>query len=131
MKELPLQEIISTSEVVVHPGRYAYLKCQEVPQGEHFLVSRDVDEITVVTEEEKVSEVPHTEITRWFKLFEIRVSTPFEGKGFLAKIASVIAEQDLNILLVSTYSKDYALVREEGAEKAIAALQAIGFPFKA
>ena len=45
-----LDEIIKSSKVVVRRGRYVYLKAQETALGNHFLVSQDEDEITVVTE---------------------------------------------------------------------------------
>lgn len=123
-----LQEAIQTSTVVVQPGRYAYLKCSEPPSGNHFLVTEDADETTVVTEEQHVTKVTHSETTQWFKLLEIKVSMPFVATGFLATVTSTIAGKGLNVLIVSTYSKDYALVREETAETAIEALRDVGFP---
>ena len=128
MPDSQLNEVIKTSVLVVHPGRYAYLKCNEPPIGTHFLVAQDPDEVTVVTEERYVAEVVHSETTQWFKLLEIRVSMPFLAKGFLAKVTSTIAEKGMNVLIASTYSKDYALVREETADAAIEALRTIGFP---
>jgi hypothetical protein len=125
-----LDEVVRSSAVVVHPGRYAYLKCDEPPIGSHFLVAQDADEVTVVTEERNVADLPHSETTSWFKLLEIRVSMPFVATGFLAKVTGTIAEKGLNVLLVSTYSKDYALVREETADVAIEALREIGFPVR-
>ena len=130
MYDSDLQKVIESSEVAVHPGRFAYLKCEEKPSGDHFLVARDSDEVTVVTEESRVSEVSYSDSTHWFKLLEVRVSQPFLAKGFLAKIAQTVAEQKLNILLVSTYSKDYVLVREESVEVVISALRSVGFPVR-
>jgi hypothetical protein len=128
MPDSQLQQVIQSSTVVVHPGRYAYLKCDTTPSGNHFLVTQDADEVTVVTQEQYVVDVPHTETTKWFKLLEIKVSMPFVATGFLATVTSTIADKGLNVLIVSTYSKDYALVREETAETAIEALRDVGFP---
>ena len=123
-----LDEVVRTSEVVVRQGRYAYLKARRVGPGDHFLVARDADEVTVVTEERNVGSTEHSESTQWFVLMEIRVSMPFVAKGFLAKVTETMAEVDLNVLVVSTYSKDYIMVREEGRAMAIAALRQAGFP---
>ena len=123
-----LDEVVRTSEVVVHQGRYAYLKVQKAGPGDHFLVARDADEVTVVTEERNVASTEHSESTHWFLLMEIRVSMPFVAKGFLAKVTGTMADVDLNVLVVSTYSKDYIMVREEGRTTAIAALRQAGFP---
>jgi hypothetical protein len=124
-----LNEVIRTSSVVVRRGRYAYLKAgSETDLADHFLIARDQDETTVVTEEANLPETSFEEDVKWFKLIEIRVSQPFVAKGFIARVTQAIAERDLNVLVVSTFSKDYFLVREETSETAIAALQDLGFP---
>ena len=46
-----LDEIIKSSPVIVHKGRYAYLKAQETTLNNHFLISQDEDEITVIRED--------------------------------------------------------------------------------
>ena len=123
-----LNDVIRTSDVIVHEGRYAYIKALSLPEGDHFLISRDEDEITVVTAEENMSLVQYKEKVDWFKLVEIRVSKPFIAKGFLAKITKTVADQDLNVLVVSTFSKDYILVKEETYKIALKALEKEGFP---
>jgi len=124
-----LDDVVRSSRVIVHDGRYAYLKIYDknISIGNHFLVSQDADEVTIITEEKNISGVLYEQDTKWFKLIEIQVSMPFVAKGFLAKVTKTIAEQGLNVLVVSTYSKDYFLVREETYESAINALQTAGF----
>jgi hypothetical protein len=123
-----LDDEIRHSKVIVRSGRYAYLKLAEMPDPfRFFFVSQDEDEITAIAEEKTIAEVDYLKVEKWFKAFEIRCATPFLVKGFLAKIASAIAEQGLNILLVSTFSKDYAFIREEDTEIAIKALRNVGF----
>lgn len=119
---------IKASKVIFLPGRYAYLKASgSVELDNHFLISRDSNEVTVVTEEKNVDTVSHDESVQWFKLVEIKVSKPFIVKGFLAAISKAIADADLNILIVSTFSKDYILVREEDQDLAKGALKDLGF----
>ncbi len=126
-----LDEVIRTSQVIVRGGRYAYLKTHaQTDVANHFLMAQDEDEITIVTEEANIAGTPFDEEVKWFKLIEIRVSQPFVAKGFIAVITKAIAERDLNVLVVSTYSKDYFLVREESVETAVSALQDLGFPPK-
>lgn len=122
-----LEEIISSSKIIVHKGRYAYLKTREKDLGKHFLVTQDKDEITIVTEEKNVAETRYEKAEKWFKLIEITVSQPFIAKGFLAKVTKTIADKGLNVLVVSTFSKDYLLVREETYQSAVEALKEIGF----
>ena len=129
MENSSLQEVIKSSKVIIHKGKYAYLKAKESSSlDRHFLVSQDQDEITIVTEEKNVENVKYEEEVKWFKLIEIKVSLPFLAKGFLANVTKTVADKDLNILVVSTFSKDYILVREETHEIAVEALKEAGFP---
>ena len=93
----------------------------------HFLVCTDPDEITVITTEERLKSLTIEEIQKWFTLFEVKVSKPFQAPGFLAAISKTIADAGCNILIVSTYSKDYVLLRTEDTAGGVTALQQIGF----
>ena len=123
-----LDEVIKSSKVFVHRGRYAYLKAPETAINNHFFISKDKEEITIVTEEKNVPNVKYDKDVKWFKLIEIKVSLPFLAKGFLAKVTKTIADKELNVLVVSTFSKDYILVREETSDIAVKALKKVGFP---
>ncbi len=127
MESQTVDDIIKSSKVIVHRGRYAYLRAQETVIGDHFLITKDKDEITVVTEEKNVPKTKHDKDVKWFKLLEIEVSLPFLATGFLAKVTKTIAHKNLNVLVVSTFSKDYLLLREETHVTAIEALGKIGF----
>lgn len=130
MENPTLDEVIKSSPVIVHRGRYAYLKGQEKELKNHFLISQDQDEITIVTEESNILKTKHEKEVKWFKLFEFKVSLPFLAPGFLAKISKTIADKKMNILIVSTFSKDYALIREEDLEAAVESLGEAGFSIK-
>ncbi|MBN1386721.1 ACT domain-containing protein [Candidatus Woesearchaeota archaeon] len=129
MNNPDLQEVIRNSPVVIHPGRYAYLQGKETTIKEHFLICKDDDEITIVTEEANIGGTDYVKDVKWFKLFEFKVSIPFLAPGFLAKISSAVAENNINILFVSTFSKDYALFKEEDYKNAMTILQKVGFSF--
>lgn len=96
----------------------------------HFMVSKDKDEITVITQKENLKELSPLEIVGDYKLIEFKPAVPFQTVGFLAKISEIIANQRMNILIVSTFSKDYIMIKEEFTEKGIKALKNIGFPIK-
>lgn len=124
-----LKNIIKSSSYILHEGRYIYAKVKSEPSlNEHFMVSKDNDEITVVTTEEKIEKLDLIERNKDdYALIELKVSIPFYSVGFLATVSSAIAEKGMNILMISTYSKDYILVRQEHSEKAIQTLTALGF----
>jgi len=122
-----LDEVIKSSPLLVHKGRYAYLKGNEKELKNHFLISQDNDEITIITEEKNILNTKHEKEVKWFKLLEFKISTPFLAPGFLAKISKTIADKGLNILIISTFSKDYVLIREEDFKIALKALNKVGF----
>lgn len=123
-----LKGLIAASKVIVRKGRYAYLKVGKKPARKYFLIAQDNDEVTVVAEEKDVMRLKYESSVKWFKLIEFRVAKPFVSTGFLAKIAQAITRRKMNLLIVSTFSKDYVLVREEKINDAVAALKKAGFP---
>ncbi len=124
-----LQEIISKSGFQIIDGWYVYAKVRSLDDNTgHFMVARDKDEITVVTQAKNVEGLDLIERNQHqYQLIALNVSVPFYAVGFLAAVTETIAQEGLNILVVSTYSKDYILIREGGLEKATEALLKLGF----
>lgn len=126
---LSLDDTIRKSPVRVMPGRYAVARCADMPaSGSYFMVARDADEITVIAEESEVAALGALEVENGYRLLEIRVATPFQGVGLLAAVSRAIAAAGRNVLIVSTYSKDYLLLKEETAAVGMQALSSAGFP---
>ena len=125
-----LRQTINSSPFVLHPQRYTVLQVQECPNPQpHFLVAHEAEEVSVITTEDKLHILTSQILKqqRWFCLLEFKMSTPFETPGFLAVIASKLASRQLNILLVSTFSKDWLLLREEDLETGLNSLHELGF----
>jgi len=125
-----LRKTINSSPFVLHPQRYTVLQVQECSNPQpHFLVTHEAEEVTVITTE-KQRGLLQSDILQeqaWFQLIEFKMSTPFETPGFLAAIASKLASRHLNILLVSTFSKDWLLLKEEDLEAGLSGLHELGF----
>lgn len=123
-----LQEIIKSSTFETQDGIYFYCKVAGKPSGDHFLISQDKDEITVVTTEDKIKDLDLLQKNKeTYKLIALNVSVPFYSVGFLAAVTDSIAKEGMNLLVVSTYSKDYILVKEEMLKKATEVLHNLGF----
>lgn len=123
-----LKEIIEQSNFEIKDGFYVYAKVALKPNTDHFMVSQDTDEITVITTEDKLSQLDLTERNKDnYKLIALSVSIPFYSVGFLATVSGAIAKAGLNILIVSTYSKDYIMVKEDKLGKAKEVLLSLGF----
>ena len=124
-----LQSIIRNSPVKLYEGRYAVVKCNELPALDHiFMLSNDGDEITAILEEKNLKNISYENAEKWFKVISVNVSTPFLGAGLLAEISAKIAEKGINIFIVSTFSKDFILLREDDACQGIKILRENGFP---
>lgn len=86
------------------------------------------------TDEEKslvciTSEVPLNVIQRddGWKAFCIQGVLDFSLIGILAKIAAVLADNNISIFAVSTYNTDYILIKSENYQAALEVLKSIGY----
>ncbi len=124
-----IEKIIKESTFKIEEGRFVYAKVSRAPSIEnHFMVSRDVDEITVVTKEENLLELNLKERNKdFYRLISLNVSIPFYSVGFLATVSQAIAKEGMNILIVSTYSKDYIMIKDDRLEDAKLILLKLGF----
>jgi hypothetical protein len=124
-----IEKIIKESTFKIEEGRFVYAKVSKAPNIEnHFMISKDADEITVVTKEENLPELDLEERNKdFYRLIALNVSIPFYPIGFLATVSQAIAKEGMNILIVSTYSKDYIMVKEDRIEDAKSVLLKLGF----
>ena len=86
------------------------------------------------TDEEKslvciTDKVPKNVIRRddGWKAIRIQGVLDFSLIGILAKIAGILAENDISIFAVSTYNTDYILLKEEKYQKALKVLGDSGY----
>lgn len=127
-----IRDIIKQSTFELQDGTFVYAKVKSLPDAKnHFLVSKDKDEITVVTLEENLNNLDLIERNKEdYKLIALNISVPFYAVGFLASVSNAIAKRGINLLIVSTYSKDYILIKKEKLEDARQALVELGFQKK-
>ena len=124
----------STQQVIIDstfrfPGTYRYVSARTVADPEkHLMVTRDEKEITIVTKEENLAGIDTVAINpdRWL-LLAIDCANPFYCVGFLAKISAGLSGAGLDILVISTFSCDWVLVKEEDGPRAAAVLRSMGF----
>jgi hypothetical protein len=124
-------EMFSKSSFSVSEEKYVYAKVKSVDSNtSHFMVSQDKDEITVVTEEKNISslEVIEKNNNLW-RLVSLNLFTPFMA-GTLAALNTACATKGLNNLVVSTYSKDYLIVKDAQVGEIKKVLQSLGFQEK-
>ena len=109
-------------------GTFVYCSARAVRSPErHLLVTRDDKETTVVTSPDHLGDVDVLEINpdRW-TLITVDCASPFYCVGFIAKISAVLSGAGFDILVVSTFSRDWVFVKESEVERAERALLAAG-----
>lgn len=123
-----LDEVIRNSPVIVHAEHYAVAKVRAAPGTTgHFAVFTDDCETTVVTTEARLAACEVLALEKPFAMLEFRVAVPFEAPGFLATICGCLAEGGINVLVYSTFSRDYVLVRWDDLAAAVERLRTVGF----
>ena len=124
-----LKKVIQSSWFTIENGLYVYAKVTNVHTPEkHLIVTRDSDEITVVTKTSNLADLGDYERNpdNWV-LLNIKCGNPFYCEGFLAAIASAFASKGIDITLTSTYTNDYVMVQQNNIDKATSLLKNIGF----
>lgn len=124
-----LQPVIDSSWFTIDEGTYVYTHVKEVTDAEkHLMVVRDVDEITVLTEISNLPDINYLQRNKenW-KLINIRCGNPFYCVGFIAHITGMLANAGIDIVLVSTFSKDLVLVMENDLKDTVSVLVGAGF----
>ncbi len=93
-----------------------------------FSVTKTEDEISVVMLQDKISKDIKAE--KDWRILKVEGTLDFSLIGILAKISSVLAENQISIFVISTFNTDYILVKEEKIEKAMAVLNLEGYEIK-
>lgn len=123
-----LEEAIRKSPAIVHREPYTVAKVRRPPvQGDHFAVFMDESETTVITRESQLQRCEVLDVEQPFALIEFRVSVPFQAPGFLARICGCLGACGINVLVYSTFSRDYVLVRYDDLDVTVRVLREAGF----
>jgi hypothetical protein len=63
---------------------------------------------------------------RDFRALRVEGALPFAAVGVLTSVVQPLAEAQISIFALSTYTTDYVLVQERDLERAVAALRTAG-----
>lgn len=76
---MDLHEAIPKSIATVMKGTYVYVKTDIMEKPDiHFMVSKDKDEITVITKKENIKNLKVLELVGYYKLIEFKPAVPFQ-----------------------------------------------------
>jgi hypothetical protein len=107
----------------VRTKEYTIAKVSAVPamNKKIFAVVTDGVEITVVAEMDHGLKVLEEE--KPFRIISFDTKLPFDLIGFLAYITKLLADQNISLFAISSFSTDHILMKEVYLEKAIEVLK--------
>ena len=128
LKIMEAEDFLKNCRVKVWPSRYTVLQVKAIPK-DFFAIIRDHQELTVVAlEGQTARDLIIKEENDWV-LLSFEAVLPFELVGFLAIVARSLAEEQISIFALSSYSTDHILVKAAHLEAAKSKLIALGCVF--
>lgn len=123
---LRIEDFLNNGEIYVWKEKFAVAKTkQAIPEA--FATIQGKNEITTIIQRGKlpVEAVIDVDEDDW-RIITFDMLLPMDLVGFIAKVSGAIAEEQVNILYISSYSTDHLLVQEKDLEKALAKLRKLG-----
>ena len=91
-----------------------------------FMIFKDQFEITLLLDEidfGKIrNEIQKLKIESGFRLLTFDIELDFNVVGFLAEITRILAEAEISIIALSSFSRDHILIKQENLAKALKVL---------
>jgi len=113
---------------VVFKEKYAIAVSSRTIEGA-FANIIDKNEITVIIRQDKIGKWAK-KVKKDFILITFDMTLPFSMTGFISKVLTALAEQKIPIFVVSTFTTDHILIKDEYIKKAEKALIKLGFKQK-
>lgn len=134
--------MIATPEVEKRVERHLLMKLIRIPYSltvckvksaadldltkEFYFIGKTDEEVSLVCVTEDTPDGTVAREDGW-RGFRIQGVLDFSLVGVLARLSSILAENEIGIFAVSTYNTDYVLVKEEQFEKALSVLAKAGY----
>jgi len=117
------------NKIKVWKGDFAVVKSKKV-YPEAFVNIKDKSELTVIIDQTKLNEKDVIKSEKDWKLITFNVVLDFSLIGFISKISSALAEANISIFVVSSYSTDHILVKKKDLNKTIEILRELEVKLK-
>jgi len=118
-------EFLQNGTVNISDDTYAVCRTDHNHPGA-FATIQDETETTVVLKQDDVDAVDASEVESGWKRLTFEMDLPFELIGFLSTVASALAEVDISVFVISTYSTDHVFVKEDDLDDAVFKLENLG-----
>ncbi|KIV84993.1 hypothetical protein PV11_00734 [Exophiala sideris] len=130
--ETSLQNLLSTLTVIIHPATYVFLTLTDsqdvtslhIPFHDIIMSFREAEGVTLILP----LHIAETEVLDYeyrCRMITCNVHSSLEAVGFMAHIATKLAEKGISVNPVSGYYHDHLFVPEDKAEQATEILEGI------
>ncbi|ELY86235.1 ACT domain-containing protein [Natrialba taiwanensis] len=118
-------EFLQGSTVRISEETYAVCRTDQGHPAA-FATIEDETETTVVVEHDDVSSIDASAVESGWKRLTFEMNLPFELVGFLATVATALAETDVSVFVLSSYTTDHVFVKENDLDAAVPQLEQLG-----
>lgn len=137
---MEIAQILEKSRIEVAPETFTlvslpqeiWLKLLENPElsprmSAPFMIFKDLWEVTLLLDETDFETMRvglrEAKIERGFRLLSFDIEMDFSVVGFLAFISNKLAEADISIVALSSFSRDHFLLKQQDLAKALKVLR--------
>lgn len=111
--------------VTISSQTYAVCRSSQT-HPDAFATIQDEAETTVVISHDNLDEVEADTVESGWKRLTFEVDLPFDLVGVLATVATALAEADVAVFVLSSYSTDHVFVKETDLAAAVTQLETLG-----
>lgn len=122
---MDVDQVLDGSVVTVRTGTYDVVRATRPIPGAVATID-DGRELTVVIEEGGYDARDALAVESEWKLLTFELDLPFDLVGFLARVATALADAEVSIFALSAYSTDHVLVKARDLETARDRLETLG-----
>lgn len=122
---MDLDQYLKLGTVITPKETYAVVKSKKTYE-DAFANVVDRFETTVIIEESKYNKNDAIDYNGGWRLFTLDLVFSFDSIGVTAKISRKLADYDISIIPLASYSRDHFLIKEENFEKSINAFKELG-----
>ncbi len=130
---MEVKQFLNEGKILVREENYVIIK-SKIMVDNAFAVINDGSEITIIIEQWKgTHEIKADDciaIERDWKIITFDMVLPFELVGFISTIAQALANSNISIFVISTFSTDHILVKNSDLSKTIEILKDLGIQYK-
>lgn len=122
-----LKDVLENSTYNIYQELYAMAKVNTIPPTNNiFMITKDELETTIVYKQSCHLDHYIIEEKKGYRLIALNVAIPFNAPGFIATISTQIANNNIPVLVISTYSRDYFMVQDNHIDEVKIILKRLG-----